>query len=380
MALRKITSGSTRVIGILLVAGIVIMINALAYRHFFRIDLTQNKQYTISPATKQILGGVDDIVNLKVYLSKKLPPYMVTVIEEVKDLLDEYRIYGKGNIIIEYIDPGDDPAILQKLRFMGIPQLQLNIIEKDQAAVTKVYMGLAVLYGDNKEIIPALTDIGSLEYELTGKILRATSAEVKTIGFLSGHGEPNLTQDLELVNRELKEQYFTRAVATAAGEKIPDNIAALVVAGPKKLTQRDLFEIDQYLMTGGRIIFLVDTIDIEERGMRGQPLGCAAEALLEHYGIRVPPELVLDQLNAQAAFQSGPYQVYVPYPFWVRTVRQSVETDHPVINSLESMVLPWASPLQLLDNSTSHYSVDILARSTEYSFTQKGVFNISPSQ
>ncbi|MCP4716426.1 MAG: hypothetical protein GY868_15000, partial [Deltaproteobacteria bacterium] len=122
------------------------------------------------------------------------------------------------------------------------------------------------------------------------------------------------------------------------------------------------------------------TIDIEERGMRGQPLGCAAEALLEHYGIRVPPELVLDQLNAQAAFQSGPYQVYVPYPFWVRTVRQSVETDHPVINSLESMVLPWASPLQLLDNSTSHYSIDILARSTEYSFTQKGVFNISPSQ
>lgn len=377
---QKVTRGTNYVLIAVLIAGILAVLNAFSYRHFFRIDLTQNKRFTISDATRKIVSGLDDIVNIKVYLSRRLPPYMATITDQVKDLLEEYRVYGRGNIALEYIDPADDPALAQKLQFMGIPQLRLNIVEKDQAAVTTVYMGLAVFYGDNKEVIPALTDMATLEYELTSKILRVRNKEIKTIGFLSGHGEPDLQQQLAVIDKELKEQYYTRPVTTAAGEKIPDDIAALVVASPKKLSERDLFEIDQYLMSGGKVIFLIDGVMVDERSMRGMPLDSGIGKLLEQYGVKVLPEVVLDRLNENASFRSGPFSIFMPYPFWIRVIRQSTPTEHPISNSIESMTLAWASPLQILQDKTKDKQVSILAQSTEYSWVQQGYFDFNPRQ
>lgn len=220
--LKNFTRGTNFVVITLLAAGILTVLNALSYRHFFRIDLTENKKFTIADSTKQIISGLDDIINIKVYLSKKLPPYMATITDQVRDLLEEYNVYARGNLVIEYIDPADDPSMQQKLQFMGIPQLRLNIVEKDQAAVTNVYMGLAVLYGDSKEVIPALTDLATLEYELTGKILRVKNKDIKTIGFLTGHGEPGLEKDLETIDKELKEQYYTSPLILPREKRSPE--------------------------------------------------------------------------------------------------------------------------------------------------------------
>ncbi len=380
MGLKKAAYGTNVVLMVLLLAGILGVVNAFSYRHFFRADLTENKRFTISESTRQMLSDLDDIVNIKVYLSKDLPPYMVTVTSQIKDIIAEYEIYGEGNIAVEYIDPTDDPMLQRKLRFMGIPQLRLNIIEKNQAAMTNVYMGLAVLYGDNKEVIPALTDTVSLEYDLTSKILRVTRDTVETIGFLTGHGEPGLHSELSAINGALKEQYWTKTVSTEGGKPIPDDIAALVVASPRKLTDRDLFEIDQYVMSGGKALFLIDRVDInQQRGLQGQLIESPVTDLLEHWGVKVLPELVLDKSHAQASFQSGMFNIMVPYPFWVRILRQSTETDHPIISRLESMVLPWPSPLEVVADNSS-VSATVIAQTTEHSWTQKGYFNLNPQQ
>jgi gliding-associated putative ABC transporter substrate-binding component GldG len=380
MGLKKITYGTNALVIALLVAGILALVNAISYRHFFRIDLTDSQQFTISPSTKKVLADLDDLVNIKVYLSKNLPPYLMTVTDHIRDILTEYRIYSDGKIAIEYIDPAEDPATQQRLRFMGIPQLRLNIVEKDKAAIADVYMGLAVLYGDSKEIIPALTDVATFEYELTSKILRATTQDVQTVGFLSGHGGPELRREYATIDSLLKERYFTREVTTAAGEKIPADIAALVIAGPKEMTERDVFEVDQYLMAGGHILFLVDTVDIQPRGLTATALPSPVADLLRHYGVSVPEELVLDQLNVNASFQSGMFNIFVPYPFWVRVVRQGSESHHPIVSGIESMVLPWASPLVMLEDRVQEKTVDILARSSPYSWTQKGSFDLNPRQ
>ena len=261
----KIKSGTYAVLVALLLAGILTVVNLYASRNFFRIDLTQNRKYTIADSTRKILAGLDDIVTIKVYLSRKLPPYAATITDQIKDMLEEYRIYADGMLSIEYIDPADDPALQRSMQFMGIPQLQLNIEERDQLAITNVYMGLAVLYGDKKEIIPTLTDLDGFEYDLTGKILRATRQADQTIGFLSGHGEPDLQRGLRAANQLLKDQYFTRTVPTASGEPIdPAQVSALVVASPRELSIRDLFIIDQYIMQGGRVLFLVDGVDLND--------------------------------------------------------------------------------------------------------------------
>ncbi|MCX8043584.1 MAG: GldG family protein [Desulfobacterota bacterium] len=378
-SIQTIVRGTNVTLVAILLAGILVVLNAFSARHFIRYDLTRTKRYTISDATKNILAGLDDLVNIKVYLSRKLPPYMAPLVDQVKDLLEEYRVYGKGNIAVEYIDPEDDPTLAQKLQFMGIPQLRLNIVEKDQAAVTTVYMGLAVLYGDNKEVIPALTDTATLEYELTSKVLRVSRKEVKTVGFLSGHGEPDL-QRLSVIDKELKEQYYTRQVSTASGEKIPSDIAVLVVAAPKKLSDRDLFEIDQYLMSGGKIIFLIDGVDVEERSMQGTVVDSGISKLLKHYGVSVMPEVVLDRLNENASFRSGPFSIIMPYPFWVKVIRQSSPVDHPIVNRIESITFPWASPLEVVQDNATNRQVTVLAQTTRYAWTQKGYFDFNPRQ
>ena len=377
---KKLTRGANFFIVAALAFGVLVFVNALSYRYFLRADLTATKKYTVSNATKKVLAGLDDIVNIKVYLSRKLPPYMAPVADQVKDMLEEYRIHARGNLDIEYIDPADDPTLKQKLQFMGIPQLRLNIMEKDQAAVTTVYMGLAVLYGDGKEVLPALTDLATLEYDLTGKILRVKNSKVKTIGFLSGHGEPRLENDLTIVNRELRDQYYTRTVATAGGEAIPPEVSVLVVATPRQLTERELFAIDQYLMQGGKAVFLIDGVEMQDRTMQGTLIGSPAMKLLENYGVKVLPELVLDQLSENASFKSGPYNVTLPYPFWVRVVRQNTQTDHPIVSSIETMVMPWVSPLEVLRDKLGSRQVAILAQSSPYSWIMKDYFDLTPQE
>lgn len=380
MRLKKVSYSTNYIILIIIVTGILAVLNGLSYRHFFRVDLTENKQYTISESTRKVLGGLDDIVNIKVYFSKKLPPYLTTLTDQIKDLLDEYKTYAKGNLNIEFVDPSGDPAMEQRLRFMGIPQVRLNVIEKDQAQFTNVYLGVAVLYGDNKEIIPAVTDTYNFEYDLTSKILRATSSEVKTIGFLTGHGGPDLNKELKSIQTAVQEHYSTRNVEIKKEKKIPQDISVLVVAGPKELSEKDKFLIDQYIMAGGKVLFFIDTINMDERRLFASPLNSPVADLLEHYGVKVKNELVLDRSNATASFQSGVYTISVPYPFWVKIVRENFANDNPVVNQLESMVLPWASPLEIIKEKTTGIQVSELARSTKYSWTQKDFYDLNPKE
>jgi len=380
MKIKKATSGIQAALLALLLAGILALINLYANRHFVRIDLTQNRRYTMADSTRAVLAGLNDIVTVKVYLSRKLPTYAMPISEQIRDMLEEYRVCAGGMLSIEYIDPADNPALQRSLQFMGIPQLQLNIVERDQAAIANVYMGLVVLYGDKKEIIPTLTELERFEYDLTGKILRITRDSDQTIGFLSGHGEPDLQRDLRAINQHLKEQYFTRTVPTARGEPIdPAQVSALVVASPAELTAHDLFIIDQYIMQGGRVMFLVNGVAIDER-MQASAVASPLTGLLAHYGVHVLPQLVLDPVNVTAGFQNGMFNVMLPYPFWVRVVRSAEEARHPVSASIESMVMPWVSPLLVADNATAGLKVDILAQSSETAWVQQEYFDLSPNQ
>ena len=96
MQRNKAASLSQAALLALLLAGILAVVNLYADRHFFRIDLTENRRYTISDSTRAIVGGLEDIVTIKVYLSRKLPPYAIAISEHIRDMLEEYRIYAGG--------------------------------------------------------------------------------------------------------------------------------------------------------------------------------------------------------------------------------------------------------------------------------------------
>jgi len=335
---------------VLIVLGLLTVVNFLAQKKFFRLDLTETSQYTISDATKNIVENLDDLVNVKIFFSHKLPPRMVNLENQISDLFDELQAYSGGNLRVEYIDPGDDPKLQQLAQSFTIPQVQLNIYEKDKAEVTSAYMGIGFIYGDRQEAIPIIQNLQSLEYDVASRLLKLTRDEVETVGFLVGHEGPDIYEDAEYgaLRQELEKEFRVTMVDLTSGNSIPPDVDTLVVAGPKTiLKEREKFEIDQFLMRGGRGIFLLDPIKMNP-GLQAQPQPTNLDDLLAHYGVRVSRDLMIDSLNSMASFSRGYMRYSLPYPYWPRVHKQNLNPDSPVVNKLDGLTLPWCAPLRLL--------------------------------
>ena len=261
---------------------------------------------------------------------------------------------------------------------MGIPQVQLNIIEKDQAQLTNVYFGMAIFYADKKEVIPFISDTRNLEYDLTSAVVKVTRTETKTVGIFTGP-EHSLSEDYQAVKQLLEGQYTLQEVALSSKEGALENINTLMVAGPRELTEEQLYAIDQFLMRGGKIIFLVDTVDIKE-GLQAASYKPGTDELLQHYGVKVEENLVLDRANANAAFRSGFMTFRLPYPFWVKVMQEGFSPDNPAVSNLEALVLPWTSSLTVLDGKAPAITVTELAKSTPLSWLRKGFYSLDPQQ
>jgi len=377
---KKIGPGTNLLFLILIVLGFLALINFLSLRHFTRLDLTQNEIYTLSASSQRIASQLDDIVNIKCYFSKKLPPYVVSLKQQVNDMLDEYKAFAKGNIQVEFLDPAEDPVLAQKMRFMGIPQVQMNILEKDQATSTNVYMGIAVRYEDKQEVIPFVRNVGNLEYELTSSILKVSRKEKKTVGFLTGHDEQDVYSAYQNVRKALGRQYEVEKVDISEGKPVPSHIDLLVVAGPSSLSERDKYELDQYIMRGGKAFFLIDIINVPQGSMQASYRETNLKDLLENYGVRITKNLVLDRINTYISFQTGFTIVRAPYPFYPKIVKTGLDPNHPIVNQLESIMFPWVSALEVLKDTHKDLAFSVLAQSSQHSWLQKGMYNINPTQ
>jgi ABC-2 type transport system permease protein len=373
---------------LLMVLAIVALVNFISVRRFFRVDLTEKREYTVSSSTRKILKGLDDVVNVTVYFSKDLPPYLATLDRQVKDLLDEYRAFSGGRLRIQFEDPGSDPQKERTLQMMGIPKVQLNILEKEKAQLTNVYLGMAIQYGDKNEVIPVVQSTDNLEYELTSAILKVTQPQ-PTVGFLTGHGEPGMDRGkYSMLAEALRKQYEVTTVSTSSGQPVPANVKTLIVARPEnRLTARDRYEIDQFLMRGGRVVFWVDGTLLNQQNLLATPLDTGLSDLLAHYGVRLSQNLVIDRSNVTTSFSTGYMQFILPYPWFVRVLPENMSRKNPVTAQLESIVMPWVSTLEPtvgVDTTgtagAGSAKAEILAWSSKGSIAQTGSLNVNPQQ
>lgn len=383
-------SSTNTIVSVIVIFGILAIINYISSRHFSRVDLTEAKQFTISESTRSVLARLDDVVNIRVYFTarKKLPSRLVSLEQQVSDLVDEYRAYSGGNLNIQFIDPENDPEDEQAARALGIQQIPLQVIEKDKMQVLNAYLGMAVLYGDKSEMIPQVLNIRNLEYELTSRILKVTQTEQLTVGFLSGHGERDFETELRGIKGALGEQY--RVIQVTGGGPVPGEVTTLVIAGPKDVPERDKYEIDQFIMRGGKAVFLVDALDLLEGMLHAPIVESGLEDLLKHYGVTMKKELVLDPVNSNAAFNMGIMTFSLPYPYWPKVIGPGFDKDSPVVSELSTLVLPWTSPVEVAgaseeeggepETDTSPVEVMVLAKSSPRAWTQKGPFNLNPQQ
>ncbi|MDE0014065.1 MAG: GldG family protein [Candidatus Poribacteria bacterium] len=383
MVNKQIKYGGNTLAFVAIIFGILVLINFLSTRRFIRADLTEDKRYTISKATKNVLDTLDDIVTITAYFSTT-PAEVAQIRRDVRDVLDEYNAFSK-KLQIDYVNPVDfDDGQKQELRFKGIPEVQINVVKKDKAEIANVYMGISIGYSGKEEILPVVRSTANLEYELTSTILKVTTKEAKTVGFLTGHGEfdindQNHQQFRQLLDKNAQGQYNLTSVSLQDGKAVETSVATLVIAGvTQPLTEREKYEIDQFIMRGGRAVFLVDPIQLQPGTLQAAPLSTGLNDLLEHYGVKLGNNLLLDRrFHDSARFQQGFMTVIQPYPYFVKIVKPNFSTENTITNQLEAVTLPWTSSLEIA--AKEGITATPIAKTSEFGQSMQGYYNLMPN-
>ena len=382
MANKRIKHGGNTFALVVIIFGILALINFLSARRFIRADLTEDQRYTISNATKDVLGALDDIVTITAYFSTA-PAEVAQIRRNVRDMLDEYNAFSK-NLQIDFVNPANfDDAQKQELRFKGIPEVQINVYKQDKAEIANVYMGISISYSGKEEVLQVVQSTANLEYELTSTILKVITKEVKTVGFLTGHGEfdindQNYQQFRQLLDKNGQGQYNITSVSLQDGKAVDNTVTTLVIAGVKQaLTEREKYELDQFIMRGGKAVFLVDPIQLQPGTLQGTPLSTGLNDLLEHYGAKLGNNLLVDRrYHDNARFQRGFMTVFQPYRYFVKIVKPNFSTEHTITNQLEALTLPWTSSLEVI--TKEGITATTLATTSESGQIVQGYYNLSP--
>ncbi len=392
---------------ILAVVGSLVLLNVVGLFVFGRLDLTDDKQFTLSEATKKTLAALDEPVTVRAYFSADVPPAAAAISRYVRDLLDEYYAAGHGNFRYEFIDPTaqeteedkekkkeikrdvfgravrEATSVEKELRGLGIPPVRLPSNEGDKVEVVTAYMGLAIHYGDKKEAIPVVQDTAGLEYDLTTLIRKLSRKKTPKVAFIGGHGGRDMDKDLDKVRGLLGELYDVSTLDLTKTPTIADDIDAIIVAGPKTPFSADEKRaIDGFVMQGKGAAFLLDAVQPDLSTLQPQDADSGLTDLLASYGVQVQPGLALDAECAQIPVMQhqGPFQIQqrVAYPFM--PLAKGLDPHHPLTRGLSQVVFPFMSPLSIAFADKDGVKGDALASTSERGWVQQPPYDLNPFQ
>ncbi len=371
---------------LLLVVGIVITANMWSSGTFARLDLTAERVYSLDLATRALLYRLDKPLLAKVYFTKGLQTPYNNHEQILLDKLEDFRAYSKGLMDIEVADPTGIKELTEEAQRFGIEPIQYRYRSSQVTELKKVYMGVALVYGDRQEVLPAVTVTETLEYELARAVKRLISEEgPRTVGWTLGNGEPNLLTGggpLERIRNSLTEEYNLQGVDPNGPDGIPEDVDALFVVGPQKpFSPRAQYEVDQFLMRGGALAMFITNTKPDMRTMQPQSVVHNLEATLGKYGVQINRDIVVDRArNGQMNFpvRQGRYMVRMPvnYPLIPRVNVTAV--DHPTVRGVDTMLFPFASSIELANPLPGDLESVVLAQSTEASGRIRGIRTIDP--
>lgn len=382
MKSKKLSARANALLGILTLL-VVLAILGIAAQRFLkaRLDLTESRQFTLSRATQKTLNDLQDQVTIKAVISKELPTQFSQIRTQVEDLLQEFEARSEGKVRIVREDPGESKEKKDAAKALGIEEVQLQEQSSKGFEVKKGFFGLALLYGDKKEVIPVLSSLESFEYDLIVRIKKLTGS-TKAIGIVEGGEGAKFTftpptqqpvpatgfdGNFPTLKQQLEKLYRLQKIDPIAGP-IDTSLALLFVAAPQRLDDREKFHIDQFLMKGKSAIFLTPGVEVNlATGLSGQPTTNYYDDMLRHYGIAVKKNVVLEDQNYQMVPFGGSF-FPVPYPYWIVVGGETLNRSNAITAKLGYIGLPWTSSLEIDTAKKDGSKVEILASSTKGSW------------
>lgn len=333
-----------------IIIGIGFVLNVLMSFYPLRVDLTQQRLFTLSQGTKQTLNTLPDRVTVTVYASRSLPAPMQLTLKEVNDLLSDFKKYG-GKLTVKNVYPDADATAAQEAQQVGIRQVAFNTVGSGKFEVQQGFLGVSLRYADKTETIPFIQDTSDLEYQLVRRIRKLTGDKNKTIGiYQSGFGQNQFLDEV------IKTQYEseTLTIDDLQDKEKLKNITTLVVMdnSPQESTASAL--IKSYLDGGGKLLLLSDGVIINQQALSASKSGSNLTDFLSDWGITLNKDLVYDpELNETLSFSGGGRRISVPYPFWLKALPE--DTSFPAIAGLKTLTFGWPSSLEIKQQQNVNY-------------------------
>jgi len=367
---------------LLLAAAILVVINLIGLNIFGRLDLTDDRVYSLSRASKDIVQNLEDPVTITAFFTADLPAQFVSNRRFLKDKLDDYRAYGGQNVEYQFIDPGEDEDLRAEAGRLGIPPIQIQVVESDNVQLKNAYMGVAVEYENNRETIPVIQDLSRLEYDLTSAIRRLTRTEKPVVGFWSGHGEISPEENMPALQENLSINYEVQTVTHTDLERPNPLDALLIVAPSDTIPEPHLQALDAYIMNGGRVGFLLNRVAANLQAGQAAELNIGIEPLLANYGIVLAPNLIMDEESSVVTVQQrqGFFNVsqQIEYPLF--PVVSRFNSDNLMVNRLQEMMFYFVSSVDTTASLPSGVTREPLIYSSPQSGLQQGFFMLQPAQ
>jgi ABC-2 type transport system permease protein len=389
---------------------IISSVNIIAQYFYTRIDLTSEKRYTLAPATKDLLKNLDEYVFFKVYLEGDFRAGFKRLRNETREMLNEFRAYSKF-VEFEFVNPSaseneeERNEVFQLLIEKGLQPTNVHMNDKEGSSEKLIFPGAIVSYMNSETSVDLLknqmgqapeevlnSSIENLEFSLASAILELTSNKRPKVAFIEGHGELSKIETADIGNK-LMEQYNVSRLRIdgklnslldfktydSSGRIIINNkYDALIVAKPDSVfSEKDKFIIDQFLMRGGKIMWLVDPVYAsmdsikESRTTLGIGLNLNLSDMFFKYGVRMNRELLMDLNSRPIPIITGmignqPKQEFRPWYFFPVV---SPISKHPIVNNLNAVMTTFPGTLDTI-SSAKVKKIPLLA-SSDYTRVSK---------
>jgi ABC-2 type transport system permease protein len=389
---------------------IISSVNIIAQYFYTRFDLTSEKRYTLAPATKDLLKNLDEYVFFKVYLEGDFRAGFKRLRNETREMLNEFRAYSKF-VEFEFVNPSaseneeERNEVFQLLIEKGLQPTNVHMNDKEGSSEKLIFPGAIVSYMNSETSVDLLknqmgqapeevlnSSIENLEFSLASAILELTSNKRPKVAFIEGHGELSKIETADIGNK-LMEQYNVSRLRIdgklnslldfktydSSGRIIINNkYDALIVAKPDSVfSEKDKFIIDQFLMRGGKIMWLVDPVYAsmdsikESRTTLGIGLNLNLSDMFFKYGVRMNRELLMDLNSRPIPIITGmignqPKQEFRPWYFFPVV---SPISKHPIVNNLNAVMTTFPGTLDTI-SSAKVKKIPLLA-SSDYTRVSK---------
>ncbi len=381
---------------LLIVVAILLLLNVASNSFFHRFDLTKDKRYTLSTASLNIVKQVQNPLYIKIYLQGDLPAEFKRLQSETQDLLEEFQAYNK-NVVFEFVDPleNKDESMdnIKELYRKGLTPINITVDDKGKQSQAMVFPWAIAVYNNKEVNIPLLKNImgasttqkviGSvqhLEYSIADAINKITKEKQKKVAVIKGNGELKEIYMAKFL-MQVRESYHIGPFTLDSVAKNPlGSLAALekydlaIIAKPTEtFTDAEKQVLDQYIIHGGKTLWLVDQVAMEMDSLYNSagttlayPRDLNLNDMFFKYGFRINPDLVKDERGSPIKLATGEPGSATQYQQfnWKFAPQVYPESKHPIVKNLGGIRFDFASPIDTLKNGIKK---TVLLQSSQYS-------------